>query len=53
MIIIGDANTGKTAMLMRIGEGKAFATQNNEPTIGVDCKSRTFLHGEDNLRVRL
>ena len=53
VIIIGDASTGKTSILMRIGEGRSFASQNNEPTIGVDCKSKTFLHGEDNLRVRL
>ena len=52
-IIIGDANCGKTAMLLRVGEGKPFSSQNNEPTIGVDCKSKTFLHGDDNLRVRL
>ena len=53
MIIIGDASTGKTSILMRIAEGQSFASQNNEPTIGVDCKSKTFLHGEDDLRVRL
>ena len=47
VIIIGDSNCGKTAMLMRVGEGRDFASQNNEPTIGVDCKSKTFLHGED------
>ena len=41
-------------MLMRIGEGKMYASQStNEPTIGVDCKSKTFLHGGENLRVRL
>ena len=53
VIIIGDSNCGKTAMLMRIGEGKALATQNSEPTIGVDCRSKTFMHGSDNLKVRL
>ena len=53
VIIIGDASCGKTSILMRVGEGKSFESQNNEPTIGVDCKSKTFLHGEDNLRVRL
>jgi len=53
VIIIGDSGCGKTSLLMRIGEGKAFASQSNEPTIGVDCKSKTFLHGSENLRVRL
>ena len=54
VIIIGDSNCGKTAMLLRIGDGK-LGIQNNDttPTIGVDCKSKTFLHGEENLRVRL
>ena len=40
-------------MLRRVGEGLTFTSQNSEPTIGVDCKSKTFLHGDDNLRVRL
>ena len=53
VIIIGDSNCGKTAILMRVGENKAFVSASNEPTIGVDCRSRTFMHGEDNLRVRL
>ena len=53
MIIIGDSNCGKTAMLRRVGEGLSFTSQNSEPTIGVDCKSKTFLHGDDSLRVRL
>ena len=45
VIIIGDSGCGKTSLLMRIGEGKPFSNQSNEPTIGVDCKSKTFLHG--------
>ena len=40
-------------MLMRIAENKDPSRQVYEPTIGVDCRNRTFLHGEDNLRVRL
>ena len=40
-------------MLMRIGEGKALNVQNSEPTIGVDCRSKTFVHGDAGLRVRL
>ena len=53
VIIIGDQYTGKTAMLMRIGEGKAI--DNYDATIGVDCRSKTFLHGngKDAQRVRL
>uniref|UniRef100_A0A7S3HZ72 Uncharacterized protein n=1 Tax=Favella ehrenbergii TaxID=182087 RepID=A0A7S3HZ72_9SPIT len=38
-------------MLLRVGEGKPFASQKTEPTIGVDCKSKTFLH--EDLKVRL
>lgn len=53
IIIIGDPSCGKTSLLMRIGEGKPFSSQHTEPTIGVDCKSKTFLHGSENLRVRL
>ena len=53
VIIIGDQFTGKTALLMRIGDNKKI--QNYDATIGVDCRSRTFLHGEgkDAVRVRL
>ena len=53
VIIIGDQYTGKTALLMRIGEGKSI--QNYDATIGVDCRSKTFKHGEgeDSCRVRL
>jgi len=42
VIIIGDSSCGKTSLLMRIGEGKSFSSQSTEPTIGVDCKSKTF-----------
>ena len=52
VIIIGDSNTGKTALLKRVGEGIPFSSQSNDPTIGVDCKSKTFLHDND-LKVRL
>lgn len=54
VIIIGDSACGKTSLLLRVGEGRSFASQNNEPTIGVDCKSKTFMHGKDEqLKVRL
>ena len=44
VIIIGDQYTGKTAMLMRIGEGKQLSSY--DATIGVDCRSRTFQHNK-------
>lgn len=54
MIIIGNSFTGKTALLMRIGDNKPLdSVHSYDATIGVDCKSRTFLHGPRNLRVRL
>ena len=51
IIIIGDSGTGKTSLLMRIGDGKARV--NTEPTVGVDMRNKTFLYGEDQLRVKL
>ena len=51
IIIIGDSGTGKTSLLMRIGDGKAKV--NTEPTVGVDMRNKTFLYGEDQLRVKL
>ena len=55
VIIIGDQNTGKTALLMRIGEGEGKALRNYDPTIGVDCRTKIFQHGEgkDAMKVRL
>ena len=39
---------------MRIGDNRPLDDQRTyDATIGVDCKSRTFLHGPQNLRVRL
>ena len=39
---------------MKVGEGRALPTVGAyDATIGVDCKSRTFVHGDDNLKVRL
>ena len=38
-------------MLLRIGADTPFSSQETVPTIGVDCKSKTFMH--DDLRVRL
>ena len=54
VIIIGDSFCGKTSLLMRINDGKPSTDgQNYEATIGVDCKNKTFLHGDQKLRVRL
>ena len=54
VIIIGDSFTGKTALLMRLGDGRPLPdAAAYDATIGVDCKSRIFVHGYDNLRVRL
>ena len=44
IIIIGDSACGKTSLLLRVGEGKPFASQKVDPTIGVDCKIKTFLY---------
>lgn len=44
VIIIGDQFTGKTALLMRVGEGKQLKSY--DATIGVDCRTRTFHHGK-------
>lgn len=39
---------------MRLGEGRSAAELGTyDATIGVDCKSRIFNHGPDNLKVRL
>ena len=39
---------------MRLGEGRPLPSSGGyDATIGVDCKSRTFVHGDDNLKVRL
>ena len=51
IIIIGDPSTGKTSLLMRIGDGKIVSE--TEPTVGVDMRNKTFLYGEENLRVKL
>lgn len=54
VIFIGDSFTGKTALFMRIGDNRPMHSQiSYDATIGVDCKSRTFLHGPRQLRVRL
>jgi len=36
---------------MRIGDGKTVSS--TEPTVGVDMRNKTFIHGEENLRVKL
>lgn len=36
---------------MRIGDGKIVSS--TEPTVGVDMRNKTFIHGEENLRVKL
>ena len=41
VIIIGDAGSGKTSLLMRIIDGQN-AIMSSDPTIGVDTRSRTF-----------
>ena len=39
---------------MRLGEGRELREAGTyDATIGVDCKSRTFVHGPNNLKVRL
>ena len=46
VIIIGDSFTGKTALLMRLGDGRPLPdAAAYDATIGVDCKSRIFVHG--------
>ena len=48
-IIIGDSYCGKTSLLMRIGEGSSVTKgKTYEPTVGVDCRSRTFNHQTTN-----
>eukprot|EP00347_Sterkiella_histriomuscorum_P021682 403333129 len=51
IIIIGDPCCGKTSLLMRIAENKR--NEQYEMTVGVDCKSRTFLHEKTGQKVRL
>ena len=51
IIIIGDSACGKTSLLMRIGDGKM--RPQTEPTVGVDMRNKTYLYGEENLRVKL
>ena len=41
VIIIGDAGSGKTSLLLRIIDG-VNAKMSSDPTIGVDTRSRTF-----------
>ena len=54
VIIIGDSHCGKTSILLRVGDGKMFASQaQSVPTIGVDCKSKTFLHEDLKIRLQL
>jgi GTPase SAR1 family protein len=36
---------------MRIGDGKMRVE--TEPTVGVDMRNKTFLYGDENLRVKL
>ena len=45
VIIIGDAGSGKTSLLMRIIDGQN-AKMSTDPTIGVDTRSRTFPYVE-------
>ena len=51
VIIIGDQFTGKTALLMRIGEGEGKALKTYDATIGVDCRTKTFQHGDSKVRL--
>ena len=53
VIIIGDSNTGKTALLMRIGEGEGKALRTYDATIGVDCRTKTFAHGDNKVRLQI